>query len=240
MLGTKFRAATGVLAGMVMTAGLAAATIPASDGVITACYSRSGGALRVIDASVTNCKPSETRLTWNQEGPQGPPGPQGPAGPAGPAGPDGPAGPQGPAGETGATGPAGPAGETGATGPAGISAAKFATNSAAITEAFSLIAEMALPQGSWVVLATAVVTANASDLELVGGACELRVNATSVIGAASWQDETEFDASFPLPLNGGLIVTDDFDNVGVYCKSSFAPGIAAGVQMVALQVGGFL
>src|SRR5207248_11354236 len=66
--------------------GVAWATIP-SGGVISACYDKSGGALRVIDASVTNCKKTETALTWNEQGQQGATGPAGPTGPGGPAGP---------------------------------------------------------------------------------------------------------------------------------------------------------
>jgi hypothetical protein len=64
---------------LVAAAGTVYATIP-NDGVIHACYSKSGGSLRVIDASVTTCKASETSLTWNVEGvagPQGDPGAQG-------------------------------------------------------------------------------------------------------------------------------------------------------------------
>ena len=84
----------------------AAATIPTNN-VISGCYTRSGGSLRVIDATVTNCKSTETSLAWNVQGPQGVQGVQGPVGPAGPAGPTGPTGATG---ATGATGPAGPAG----------------------------------------------------------------------------------------------------------------------------------
>ncbi|MBI5949528.1 MAG: collagen-like protein [Chloroflexi bacterium] len=69
------------------------ASIPDSDGTIRACYAKSGGALRVIDSSVSSCKSSEKVLEWNQSGP---------AGPAGNAGPAGPTGPQGPAGLTAA------------------------------------------------------------------------------------------------------------------------------------------
>lgn len=66
-------------------AAVASATIPDGNGVIHGCYTKSGGALRVIDASVTNCKSTETALTWNQIGPTGPQGPQGAQGPAGTA-----------------------------------------------------------------------------------------------------------------------------------------------------------
>jgi hypothetical protein len=72
--------------------------------VIHGCYSKSGGSLRVIDASVTNCTKSETSLDWNVQGQQGPQGPQGADGPQGPAGPQGTAGPQGPAGPPGPSG----------------------------------------------------------------------------------------------------------------------------------------
>ena len=59
---------------LALFAGVAYATIPGSDGVIRGCYAKSGGTLRVIDASVTNCKASETALNWNVGGPAGPPG----------------------------------------------------------------------------------------------------------------------------------------------------------------------
>jgi hypothetical protein len=117
-----------VLAGAVgalVLGSFAWASIPGPGGVISACYGKSGGSLRVIDTANTNCGGNETAISWNQTGPQGAPGPQGPAGqqgpagPAGPAGATGPAGPQGPKGDTGDIGAQGPKGDTGATGPAG-------------------------------------------------------------------------------------------------------------------------
>ena len=119
------------LAVLVVGGGVALATIPGGDGVIHSCYAKSGGALRVIDASVTNCKSTETSLDWNMTGAQGPAGPQGPKGDPGPQGPKGDAGPQGvkgdagpqgvkgDAGPQGVKGDAGPQGANGATGPAG-------------------------------------------------------------------------------------------------------------------------
>ncbi|MDQ4070477.1 MAG: collagen-like protein [Actinomycetota bacterium] len=89
------------------------------------CYSKSGGAIRVIDASVTSCKQGETAIRWNKEGPAGPVGPPGPQGADGPAGAPGPEGPRGPAGLTGPPGPQGvegapgPKGDLGPAGPAG-------------------------------------------------------------------------------------------------------------------------
>ena len=67
--------------------GEAQAVIP-DNGVYTGCYQKSGGTLRVIDAS-QQCKSSEIRITWNEVGPRGD---QGPAGPQGPQGEQGPAG----------------------------------------------------------------------------------------------------------------------------------------------------
>jgi hypothetical protein len=54
-----------------------------SDGdVINACKNDHSGVLRVVD-DVTECRGSETPLSWNTEGPQGPQGEQGPPGPNG-------------------------------------------------------------------------------------------------------------------------------------------------------------
>lgn len=73
----KALAALVALAAALMAGSVAYATIPSGDGVIHGCYTKSGGSLRVIDSSVTNCKSSETALSWNQAGVPGPPGPQG-------------------------------------------------------------------------------------------------------------------------------------------------------------------
>jgi hypothetical protein len=48
--------------------GLAYGSIPDSSGVIHACYTKSSGALRVIDSSAATCTTKETSLTWNQMG----------------------------------------------------------------------------------------------------------------------------------------------------------------------------
>jgi hypothetical protein len=71
--------------------GVAYATIP-SNGVISGCYQKSGGTLRVIDATTGSCSSKETSLNWNVQGAQGPQGPAGATGATGPAGARGPAG----------------------------------------------------------------------------------------------------------------------------------------------------
>jgi hypothetical protein len=45
---------------------------PAANGVITGCYRKTTGALRVIDSGKA-CASTERKLTWNQTGPAGPP-----------------------------------------------------------------------------------------------------------------------------------------------------------------------
>ena len=103
--------------------GVAYAAIPGSSGMISGCYEKKTGILRVIDAEAgKKCLSIETPISWNQTGPKGEQGLAGPAGPAGAPGPKGETGaegPQGPAGPRGETGPAGVPGETGAAGAAG-------------------------------------------------------------------------------------------------------------------------
>jgi len=104
--------------------GATYALIP-DGGVISACYNKATGALRIIDAATTPCRAGEVALSWNQ---QGATGPQGAIGLTGPAGPEGPAGPVGPEGPTGVAGPAGPTGPAGADGESGANVDLVAGN----------------------------------------------------------------------------------------------------------------
>lgn len=108
-LTTRYASVGLVALGLAGGAGVTALSIP-SGGVYTACYTNSGGTLRIIDATVVNCRATETKIKWNMRGPAGP---QGPAGPAGPSGATGAAGPAGADGADGATGPAGAPGLSG-------------------------------------------------------------------------------------------------------------------------------
>ena len=113
---TLLAAVAGAAAVAAAAGGIAWATIPAPNGVITACYQKNNGQLRVVDGS-ESCNPSELALQWNQTGPQGVPGPQGSRGPTGPqglAGKDGATGAMGATGARGTTGERGPVGPTGA------------------------------------------------------------------------------------------------------------------------------
>jgi hypothetical protein len=108
-------------------AGVAYATIPASgSGVISGCFEKRTGILRVIDAEAgKKCTQYETPISWNQQGPKGDrgeigqPGPNGDTGLTGPPGPKGEKGDLGPQGERGLDGPSGPQGAAGQTGPRG-------------------------------------------------------------------------------------------------------------------------
>jgi type VI protein secretion system component Hcp len=82
---TKNKLTLGLVAALVALAvgSIAWAAIPDPRGVITGCYDKASGALRVTDTQTGQpkaCGAKELPLTWNQQGPQGPPGPQGPAG----------------------------------------------------------------------------------------------------------------------------------------------------------------
>ncbi len=83
-----------VIALLVALGGVAAASIPGNGGVITACYLKTGGSLRVLDTSLPGasgrCHQNERTLTWNQRGRQGIQGQQGIQGVKGDTGPAGP------------------------------------------------------------------------------------------------------------------------------------------------------
>ena len=102
-------------------AGVAHAMIPASgSGVISGCYEKRTGILRVIDAEAgKKCTPYETPISWNQGGPQGPTGDKGPTGDNGPQGEPGVAGDKGPTGDKGPVGEPGPVGDQGPIGDKG-------------------------------------------------------------------------------------------------------------------------
>jgi hypothetical protein len=63
--------------------GVAVAQSSSSGDVIHACYQTANGQLRIVSEG-SDCRPSETAISWNADGPQGQPGPQGAEGPPGP------------------------------------------------------------------------------------------------------------------------------------------------------------
>lgn len=112
-VGRSGKAAALLAAGLAGGAvAVAVATVPGSDGVISACYSAvttngttepvaTAPNLTVIDTDAgQSCGRGQQTLAWNQSGPAGATGPAGPTGPAGSAGQNGApgqVGPQGPA-----------------------------------------------------------------------------------------------------------------------------------------------
>ncbi len=135
--------ATLALAGGV---ALAAGGIPGPGGVISACFNKTNGNLRVV-ASLSECRNSELPLQFNQVGQPGPVGPQGPTGLTGAQGPTGLTGPQGLRGFTGAqgaqgiqgiqgiqgaVGPQGPQGIQGVPGLAGLAGYEIVTGQDAV------------------------------------------------------------------------------------------------------------
>ena len=57
----------------------ATVTLAPTGDVITACYKKVNGQLRIV-SDPSNCNPSETAISWSIVGPEGPQGPQGPTG----------------------------------------------------------------------------------------------------------------------------------------------------------------
>lgn len=205
------------------------ASIPGADGVIYACYKKSGGSLRVIDRDVTNCSKDETLISWNQQGPPGPQGPQGPQGEPGPVGPQGPQGPQGPAG------------------PAGASAATFAftPSTVVINGTLTQVLSKSLPAGNWAVTATADIRTGIPVLNDITrtSRCELHNAAGGVIGSAGDRrtiHEDEFGI-ISLSMNGGAVVPEGGGVVSLWClfQSESSAASVEHAQMMFVQVGGF-
>jgi hypothetical protein len=186
---------------------------------INACYVKSGGTLRVIDATTTKCSTKEQSLAWNVQGPQGPKGDQGAPGVQGPAGPQGP---QGAKGDTGAQGPVGP------------STATFAgTDHQQLASGFVRVASKQLPAGSWAVTATVntvVEVLGNDDVTIRDLVCELR-NGSGFIGGATDRrefppdDSTAFTGADPkelrrsLSMNGGAQVPSGGGEVSLWCMT---------------------
>jgi collagen triple helix repeat protein len=163
--------ATFAIGALAVACGIAYATIP-SGGVIHSCYAKSGGALRVIDSGVTDCKSGETSLDWNAEGRAGPAGPAGPAGDTGAAGPQGLQGPQGATGLAGPQGQTGPAGPQGPTGPSDAYWMQFSP-AVLPPQAGAELGHLDLPPGSFIV--TAIVRFDSAQRETHTDSCFLSV-----------------------------------------------------------------
>jgi len=201
----KWTVGTVAVAAMLVAGGVAYATIPGSGGTIHGCYAKSGGALRVIDAGVTNCKSTETSLDWNVQGQQGPQGAQGPQGPAGPQGAPGPQGSQG---------PAGPQGPTGASGLSHAYATSTTSVPVAQSPAYSSVASIAnVPAGTYLVWAQTFIDDSSSGV----GKCRIAVNGSADLGTATAFGTSQTSANLTLVTPETL--TGGGSTVAVECSS---------------------
>ena len=200
--------------------GVAYATIPDSSGVIHGCYQKSGGALSVIDASVTGCAKTQTELQWNVQGPTGLQGPQGPAGAQGPVGPQGPQGGQG---AQGLQGPAGPSGTSHGYAAAGV-LVNYGTSPVKV-------ASLSLPAGTFLVWATGTVldsnVGTGHDCVLASGGTTLQENkVTTTTGPYA---ATAVAFSVPLKLSSAGSVELD-------CSSATDNSMSAGADVTITAV----
>jgi hypothetical protein len=98
-----------VVSTIVVTLLLLTGRLPQSSAQVSAtvtfyaCETTSTGAIRMVTAT-TSCKTGETKISWNQVGPQGPKGATGATGAKGATGATGAIGATGAAGATGAQG----------------------------------------------------------------------------------------------------------------------------------------
>jgi hypothetical protein len=219
-------AALTALVALIIAPTIATGTIP-NNGVINACYVKSGGVLHVIDASVRNCSKNETALSWNVTGPAGP------QGTTGPAGPQGTTGPQGPQGATGPQGPAGPAGTTtlyDANAPGGQD-----------LSGQTPLARFFLPAGSYLVQATGYVNDVSNDAgevcDLIDGNTTFQSTEVDTFGTLGSISISKRYSSAPFSLSAPLTLTS-LTSVEVDCSTDDDPnGAADNVNLSALPVG---
>lgn len=243
-LGRVRRASVLALTAAMVTAGLVSATIPSAN-VINACYTKSGGGLRVIDASITSCGKNETSLAWNVQGPAGPTGATGATGPQGPAGPTGATGPAGPAGPVG---PAGPAGPAGAAGPSVLANVTYVPSHTFAGPGYEQILTKSLSEGMYSFTATVELVANyvGSDTTF-SGRCELRDGST-VLGGTGFDVHVDgHPDTFPPPenavqtlaLTGTRLVPAAGSTISIWCSNTGSPqGTMNGAQLMTLKIAG--
>ena len=86
---TKIGLAVAATAAVFAVAAVAYGAIPGGGGVISACYDKQSGQMRIYDAEgglPKGCGKSEAAISWNQVGPKGDTGDAGDTGPQGPSG----------------------------------------------------------------------------------------------------------------------------------------------------------
>lgn len=168
--------ALGTFLAVLGSVAIATGAIPGADGVIDGCYTKSTGALRVIDTEGSipvTCKTSEAALSWNQKGPTGPAGPAGPPGPKGDPCLSSDPSCVGPAGPQGETGPAGPQGEPGSVATSEVFFVNDLSGSALGPGSGGHQVSMTLPAGSYVIEARAKLDNFGNDSDGAGAFCAM-------------------------------------------------------------------
>ena len=249
-LGRGRRAAVIAVTGVMVMAGVVTASIP-SNNVIDACYTKSGGSLRVIDSTVTKCARNETSLAWNVQGVQGPKGDTGGIGPQGPAGPAGTTGPQGPAGPTGPAGPKGDRGDQGPAGPAGSSVlanVTYVPNHTFAGPHYEKVLGKTLGEGMYAFTATVELSGNfITEYTEFVVRCELRDGAT-VLGGTGAKIEVPGDGDLfgaedsvrqSLTLTGTRLVSTSGTEISIWCANTGSvEGRMHGAQLMTLKIAG--
>ncbi len=210
-------------------AGVTFATIPAADGVIFACYSKTDKKLRVIDNSIEVCKPDEGSLSWNVRGVQGLPGPQGIQGPVGPQGERGPEGAQG------VPGPIGPEGPAGATGVAQVFTASGNEVPLPLEPGSTTVLVLQVPAGNYVVWGTGNFNwfAQPDSTETAFGAtCTAEGDGIGFASARLFSEDD--DGTIPYSLMG-TIGFAEAGTLRVACNP-FTAGVRASARLVAIRV----
>src|SRR5215472_3115083 len=210
-------AALGLLAmtGATVQAAVTPPANAATANVISACFHKTSGSLRVVTPQSANCNASETTLDWNQLGPTGPQGPKGASGSEGAVGPVGPQGPKGAAGVQGLVGPQGPQGPQGPAGPQGPQGAPGppgqGNSTAYVTKnidrqqlpysgSYRFLTALLLPAGSYM-LDAKVAILNFQLGTTAGSGCTL-LNGFDVLAPYALLDSTSYIASV---FNGATV-----------------------------------
>lgn len=172
-------AAAAALALAAAAGGVAYASIP-NAGLISGCYVKSSGTLRVIDPSTMACKTGEALIQWNQTGPAGATGATGGTGATGATGPTGATGADGPPGATGAAGPAGPSGPSDAYSDSNL-------NGTGINNPGTELVRLDLPAGSYALFGKATLSNDDGDSQ--EAQCRLSTGeaAFTRLGGDAWQ-----------------------------------------------------
>jgi hypothetical protein len=214
-----------VAALVVVAAGTAFAAIPATSGVINACYKPFSGALRLIDAEAgAACSDREKPLHWSVQGPKGDKGDKGDPGATGPAGPAGPSGPAGPAG--------------------GVTTVTFAISPEVSIEGedvFNHVVSKGVPAGDWAVVAY-VNSESPSPFwgdSFLSFVCELRANGSPIGSAVDRQFIPEDQlVNRNLSLNGGAHLPGG-GVISLWCRSQVGGERVRQAQVMIMRVGGF-